>query len=78
MGLGFTGLKLMQLCVLGGVGVWALKKRAEERNLFWLPSCQSKQRVPKLELYPFHGKSTQDACLFSRSNLKGYARDIFA
>lgn len=56
VGLGFTRLKVMQLWVLGGVVVWALRKRAGEQVTG--ASCQSKQRVLKLELYQLHGKST--------------------
>lgn len=41
MGLGFSGLKYMPLCVLGGVGVWTLIKRAGEQVTG--ASCKSKQ-----------------------------------
>lgn len=56
MGPGFTRLKFMQLCVLGGVEVWALRKRTGEQVTG--ASCQSKRGVLKLEYYQLHGKST--------------------
>lgn len=76
MGPGFMYLKLMQVWMSGGVGVWTLQEK--NPGAVAGASCLPREG-PELALGQLPGTSAQEACLsFLRvTNLKESTQDIF-